>query len=218
MIKSMTERIHSGDLYFLDDEEITRQQLKARDKVYDYNNTRPSEFEKRQELLKEMFAEVGENCVIEPPFHATWGGQNVHFGNNVRAGFNLTLMDDTHIYVGDHTIISPNVTIVTAGIPILPELREKNYQYNAPVRIGKNCFIGAGTIIIAGVTIGDNTVIGAGSIVAKDFPPNVVARGNPCKVIRWITQRDSEFFFKKKRILWTAIDADVKNSNGETQE
>ena len=97
-------------------------------------------------------------------------------------------------------MIFPNVTVATAGHPILPELREKAYQYNAPVRIGRNCWIGAGTIILPGVSIGDNTVIGAGSVVTKDIPQNVVAVGNPCRVKREISERDKEYYFRNRKI------------------
>lgn len=108
-----------------------------------------------------MFAEIGENCYIEPPLHANWGGKHVHFGKNVYANFNLTLVDDTHIYVGDGTMLAPNVVLATAAHPILPELRKKQYQFNLPVHIGKNCWLGAGVIVLPGVHIGVNTVIGA---------------------------------------------------------
>ena len=170
------------------------------DKLYDFNNTRPTELDKRAAMLKEMFAEIGEGCYIEPPLHANWGGKHVHFGKNVYANFNLTLVDDTHIYVGDCTMLGPNVTVASAGHPILPELREKGYQYNMPVRIGKNCWLGAGVIIVPGVTIGDNTVIGAGSVVTKDIPSNVVAVGNPCRVMREINEHDKNYYFKDRKI------------------
>ena len=147
-----------------------------------------------------MFAEIGDNCYIEPPLHSNFGGRHVHFGDWIYANFNLTLVDDTHIYVGDYTMFGPNVVVATAGHPIDAELREKGLQYNMPIRIGKNCWIGAGVIITPGVTIGDNVVIGAGSIVTKDIPSNVVALGNPCRVLREIGERDKEFYFKDLRI------------------
>ena len=165
-----------------------------------FNHTRPTEQEKRQALMKEMFAEIGENCYIEPPFHANWGGKHVHFGKNVYANFNLTMVDDTHIYVGDFTMFAPNVTVATAGHPIDPALRERALQYNAPVHIGRNCWIGAGALIMPGVTIGDNTVIGAGSVVTHDIPAGVVAVGNPCRVMREITERDREVYFKGRKV------------------
>ena len=200
------EKMVSGDLYLPDDEDIMTEQIKCLDRLYDFNMTRPTQLDKRAEMLKEMFAEIGENCYIEPPLHANWGGAHCHFGKCVYANFNLTLVDDSHIYVGDYTMIAPNVVISTAGHPILPELREKQYQYNMPVHIGRNCWIGAGALIMPGVTIGDNTVIGAGSVVTRDIPANVVAVGNPCRVLREIGEHDREYYFRDKRIDFSKLD------------
>ena len=194
------DRLHSGEIYDPMDNEILEEQLRYLELLYDYNQTRPSELDRRACLLREMLAEVGENCCIEPPFHANWGGHHVHFGKQVYANFGLTCVDDTHIYIGDYTMIGPNVTIATAGHPILPKLREQTYQYNMPVHIGRNCWIGAGAIVMPGVTIGDNTVIGAGSIVTKDITANVVAVGNPCRVMREINAHDEMYYYKDKRI------------------
>lgn len=197
---SNKEKMHSGEIYDPNDSNIMSEQAECLEKLYDFNATRPSEAEKRQALLKEMFAEIGEDCYIEPPLRANWGGKHIHFGNSVYANFNLTCVDDTHIYVGDCTMFAPNVVLATAGHPILPELREKAYQFNMPIHIGRNCWLGAGVIVMPGVTIGDNTVIGAGSVVTKDIPANVVAVGNPCKVLRPIGERDKEFYFKDRKI------------------
>lgn len=197
---SMKEKMHTGELYLPGDAEIMKEQLACLEKLYDFNATRPSELKKRGEMLKDMFAEIGEGCYIEPPFHSNWGGHHVHFGKGVYANFNLTLVDDTHIYVGDCTMLGPNVTLATAGHPVLPELREQGYQFNMPVRIGKNCWLGAGVIVLPGVTIGDNTVIGAGSIVTKDIPANVVAVGNPCRVLRPIGEKGREYYYKDRKI------------------
>ena len=194
------EKMHSGEIYNPSDDTIFEEQIKCLDRLYDFNATRPTELDKRSQMLKEMLAEVGENCYIEPPFHSNWGGKNVHLGKNVYFNFNATMVDDTHIYIGDYTMLGPNVVIATAGHPILPELREKALQYNLPVHIGRNCWLGAGVLVLPGVTIGDNTVIGAGSVVTKDIPANVVAVGNPCKVLREISEHDKEFYYKDKRI------------------
>lgn len=194
------EKLHSGKVYYPSSEEIMTEQLRYLDMLYDFNATRPSQLPLREKMLKEMFAEIGENCYIEPPFHANWGGHHVHFGDNVYANFGLTMVDDTHIYVGDCTMFGPNVVVATAGHPINPELRARAYQYNMPVHIGKNCWIGAGALIMPGVTIGDNTVIGAGSVVTKDIPSNVVAVGNPCKVMREITEHDKIYYYKDLKI------------------
>ena len=194
------EKMHLTMLYDPADGDIVEEQTACLDRLYDFNHTRPTEPEKRQALMKEMFAEIGENCYIEPPFHANWGGRHVHFGKNVYANFGLTMVDDTHIYVGDYTLFAPNVVVATAGHPIDPELRARGLQYNAAVHIGKNCWIGAGALIMPGVTIGDNTVIGAGSVVTHDIPAGVVAVGNPCRVMREIGEHDREFYFKDQRI------------------
>ena len=194
---TLKEKMHSGELYLPNDEDLLKEQMQCLDRLYDFNHTRPSEWPLRQKMLQEMFAEIGEDCYIEPPFHANFGGRHVHFGNRIYANFNLTLVDDTHIYVGDCTMFGPNVIVATAGHPILPQLREQGYQYNAPVHIGKNCWIGAGAIIVPGVTIGDDVVIGAGSIVTKDLPSRVVAVGNPCRILREIGEHDRKYYFKR---------------------
>ena len=197
---SNQEKMHAAMLYDPGDSDIMTEQLACLERLYDFNNTRPSEMDRRQALLKEMFAEIGEGCYIEPPFRANWAGKNVHFGHHVYANFNLTMVDDTHIYVGDYTLFAPNVTVATAGHPIDPDLRERGLQYNASIRIGRNCWIGAGALIMPGVTIGDNTVIGAGSVVTHDIPSGVVAVGNPCRVMREIGERDKEIYFKGRKV------------------
>lgn len=194
------EKLHGGGLYLPTDPEVQKEQLVYLDRLYEFNHTRPSELEKREALLRGLFAELGENCYIEPPLHTNWGGRHVHFGDNIYANFNLTLVDDTHIYVGDCTLFGPNVVVATAGHPLWPPLRAQGYQYNAPVRIGKNCWIGAGAILVPGVTVGDNAVIGAGSVVTRDIPPNTLAVGNPCRVLREIGEHDREYYFKDRKI------------------
>ena len=197
---ALLDVLHSGQLYDPENDEIAALQRRCLDRLYDFNRTRPTEMKRRMALLGEMLAELGEGCYIEPPFHANWGGRHVHFGHHVYANFNLTVVDDTHIYVGDHTMIGPNVTIATAGHPILPSLREKAYQYNVPVRIGRNCWLGAGVVVLPGVTIGDDTVVGAGSVVTRDLPSGVVAVGNPCRVLREIGPKDREVYFRDRKI------------------
>ena len=199
-LQEIKERMYSKKLYYCNDEDLMIEQLNCLELLYDFNSTRPLEQNKRQELLKKMFAEIGENCYIEPPFHSNWGGKNVHFGNSVYANFNLTLVDDCDIFVGNNVMFAPNVTVATATHPINPVLRSKQAQYNLPVHIGNNVWIGAGAIILPGVSIGDNTVIGAGSVVTKDIPANVVAVGNPCKVLREINENDIKYYHKDMEI------------------
>lgn len=192
-------QMHSQKIYYCDDEELAAKQLKCLDVLYDFNHTRPSQMAKRQEIMKQIFAEVSENCYIEPPLQANWG-IHTHLGKHVYANFNLTLVDDTHIYIGDYVMIGPNVTIATAGHPIEPSLRKKTAQFNIPVFIGDNVWIGANSVILPGVKIGGNSVIGAGSVVTKDIPENVVAVGNPCRVLRQIGEHDKEFYYKNLKI------------------
>lgn len=192
------EKLHSQKVYFCTDEALAAEQLACLDVLYDFNHTRPTQMARRQEIMTRLFAEVGENCYIEPPLHANWG-KHTHLGNNVYANFNLTLVDDTHIYIGDHVMIGPNVTLATAGHPIDPDYRRNVAQFNIPIHIGNNVWIGANAVVLPGIRIGDNTVIGAGSVVTKDIPSNVVAVGNPCRVLRPIDDRDKEFYFKDKR-------------------
>lgn len=194
------ERMVKGLIYDPMDEEIMAKQVPFQDKLWELNQLKPSDFEKKQRYMKEVFAECGENCYIELPFRANWGGHHVHFGSNIYANSNLTLVDDGHIYVGDRVMFGPNVTVATANHPIDPELRSRGLQYNRDAYIGENVWIGAGVIIVPGVRIGRNTVIGAGSIVTKDIPENVVAVGNPCRVLREISDRDREFYYKNERI------------------
>ena len=194
MVKMTSEeskkRMQEGRLYLPEDEEIMHQQMLCLEKQYEYNLTRPSEGEKREALLKEMFASFGEDSYIETPFHANWAGKKVHIGKSVYANFNLTLVDDGEIHIDDYVMIAPNVTICTGTHPVDPTLREKIVQYNLPVHIKRNAWIGAGSVILPGVTIGENSVIGASSVVTKDIPDNVVAVGNPCRVLREVSERD----------------------------
>lgn len=196
------ERMVKGLIYDPADDEIMKEQMVFQDMLWDFYQLKPSECDKKQRYMKEVFAECGENCYIELPFHANWGGHHVHFGSGIYANSNLTLVDDGHIYIGDKAMFGPNVTIATASHPINPELRDRGLQFNKDVYVGENTWIGAGVIIVPGVRIGSNTVIGAGSIVTKDIPDNVIAVGNPCRVLRNVSEKDYEFFYKSERIDW----------------
>ena len=196
------ERMVNGLIYDPADDEIMKEQVVFQDMLWDFNQLKPSEYDKKQKYMKEIFAECGENCYIELPFHANWGGHHVHFGSGIYANSNLTLVDDGHIYIRDKVMFGPNVTIATASHPINPELRDRGLQFNKDVYIGENTWIGAGVVIVPGVRIGRNTVIGAGSVITKDIPDNVIAVGNPCRVLRNVSEHDHEFFYKSERIDW----------------
>lgn len=199
-LEESKRRMHNGKLYYAGQPELIADQLTYLEKNFDYNQLRPSQQKEKQTLLKQLFAEIGESCYIEAPFHANWGGKHVHLGSHVYVNYNLTLVDDTHIYIGDHVMIAPNVVIATGTHPIHPELRRKEAQFNLPVHIQDNVWLGAGCLVMPGVTIGENSVIGAGSVVTKDIPENVVAVGNPCRVLRDISEKDLTVYHKESLI------------------
>ena len=195
------ERMEAGLIYDPGDGELFNEQLERLELLYDFNETRPSQLEKRGILLKRMLGSVGENCYIEPPFHSNWSGKNVFIGDNFYANFNLTVVDDGEVRIGDRVMIGPNVTIATANHPILPQLRKRALQYNKGVNIGSDVWIGAGAVIVPGVTIGEGSVIGAGSVVTKDIPAGVVAVGNPCRVLREIGEHDRRYFWQHRTTI-----------------
>ncbi len=199
------ERMVNGLIYDPRDPVIMDEQVPFQDRLWAFNQLKPSDYEKKQQYMREVFAECGDNCYFELPFHANWGGHHVHFGSDIYANSNLTLVDDGHVYVGDKVMFGPNVTIATANHPIDPDLRSKGLQYNKDVHIGENTWIGAGTVIVPGVHIGKNTLIGAGSVVTKDIPNGVVAVGNPCRILRKVGEHDREFFYKAERIDWESL-------------
>ena len=213
--KEAKKRMMEGRIYPPGDEEIMAEQVVCMQKLWEYNQIQPKDMDKRFPKLQDMFAEIGEGSYIEPPLHANFGGKHVHFGKYVYANYNLTMVDDTHIYVGDYTMIGPNVTIATAGHPIDPALRSVQAQYNMEVHIGKNVWIGGGCVLLPGVSIGDNTVIGAGSIVTKDIPANVVAYGNPCRVIREIGEHDRQYYYRDRKVDVEVRDGQIESLTPE---
>ena len=164
-------KMHSGEIYFENSETLDHQ-AKYRDLLFHFNHTLPSDIKKKTEIQEKLLGSIGKNSYIEPPFHANWG-KNTYIGENVYINFSLTIVDDTRVEIQDHVMIGPNVTISTASHPLDPELRLKSAQFNNPVVIEKNVWIGANVTIFPGVVIGENSVVGAGSIVTKDIPSNV---------------------------------------------
>ncbi len=213
--KEAKKRMMEGRIYPPGDEEIMAEQVVCMQKLWEYNQIQPKDMDKRFAKLQDMFAEIGEGSYIEPPLHANFGGKYVHFGKNVYANYNLTMVDDSHIYVGDNTMIGPNVTIATAGHPIDPALRDVQAQFNMEVHIGRNVWIGGGCVLLPGVSIGDNTVIGAGSIVTKDIPANVVAYGNPCRVIREIGEHDRKYYYRDRKVDVEVRDGQIESLTSE---
>lgn len=198
--EEIIKRMHTQQLYYCEDENLIQEQLIQLDKIFEFNHIKPSNTKEKEALLKEMAAQFGIGNYIETPLYASWGCKNVYFGNYIYANFNLTLVDDCDIYIDDYVMIGPNVTLCTATHPIDPSLRKKKVQYNIPIHIEKNVWIGANSIVLPGVRIGENTIIGAGSIVNKDIPVNVVAVGSPCRITRKIVKDDSIYYHKDFKI------------------
>lgn len=196
---SIRERMKNGMLYTDMGEGLEQERRRCKELLYDFNLTRPSEESLRASLLGELLGDMGRDIWIEPPFHMAYG-TNVHIGDYFYANFNLVIVDDIDVYIGNNVMIAPNVTITPTGHPVDPELRRPGNQFSIPVRIGNDVWIGSNAVILPGVTIGDNSVIGAGSVVTHDIPANVVAVGNPCRVLREISARDKEYYYKNRRV------------------
>lgn len=194
-MKTEKQKILDGDLYFSFGEELFNERQFAKEIIFDFNNLRPQEVEKRNELLKKLLGSYGEKFFIEPPFRCDYG-YNISIGENFYSNYNLVVLDCAKVTIGDNVLIGPNVNLFAAGHPVDVDLRLKEFEYAFPINIGDNVWIGGGVTINAGVNIGDGTVIASGSVVTKDIPANVVAGGNPCKVIRKIDENDKKDILK----------------------
>lgn len=193
------EKIFSGTMYAPGANELRAIKLKSHNLCTEFNQTFEDETRKRAALVKDIFHEFGENSFVQGPIYIHYGS-HTKIGKNFFGNFNLTIQDDTWVEIGDYCSFGPNVTIVTPVHPMLPDERlvmldqdgnEKRMCYAKPVKVGNHCWFGANVVVCPGVTIGDNCVIGAGSVVLKDIPSNSFAAGNPCRVIREITDKDS---------------------------
>lgn len=191
------ERRNSGMAY-KSDKEVFEEQRKTRKLLWELNNTDISDFEKISEIVNRLVKGDKTNIFINPPFHCDYGF-NIYIGKNFFANYNCTILDVAEVEIGDNVLFAPNVAIYTAGHPVHPVARASGYEYGAKVKIGNNVWIGGNAVVNPGVTIGDNTVIGSGSVVTKDIPANVIAAGNPCRVIREITDEDINYYFKDKK-------------------
>lgn len=191
----LLERMESGKLFYAGDPELVQAKLRCKELLYDFNHARPSQAGEMLALLGQLLGAVGEGCWIEPPLYVNWGSR-ITLGDRVYANTGLTVIDDTFVTIGSHVMLGPRVTISAASHPVDPELRRQAYQYDLPVVLEENVWVGAGATILPGVTIGKNSVIGAGSVVDRDIPPDVVAAGVPCRVLREIGPRDREYYHK----------------------
>lgn len=176
---------------------LKEERIENKLKIYEYNNTRPDEREKMDEQIKNILGKTGEEVFIEQPFHCDYG-KNIEVGNNFYANYNCVILDVGKVVIGENVMFAPNVSIYTAGHPIHPKSRNSGYEYGIEVTIGDNVWVGGSVVINPGVKIGNNVVIGSGSVVTKDIPDNVIAAGNPCRIIREITEDDRKYYFKDR--------------------
>lgn len=188
-MSSEKDKMLSGELYKSFDAELLAERQRAKEIVFRYNSLQPSMIEERNELLKSLFGSVKGNFFIEPPFRCDYGC-NIEIGENFYANYNLVILDCAKVTIGDNVLIGPNVGIYTAGHPLHFELRNEEWEFACPITIEDNVWIGGNVVLNPGVTVGRNSVAGSGSVVTKDIPANVVAAGNPCRVIREITDAD----------------------------
>ena len=186
-MRSEKEKMRSGELYQAFGEELSRERLKARSLLHEYNSLHPEKQDRHMELIKELLGTTGERFLIEAPFRCDYG-YNIHLGENFYANFNLVILDCAPVHIGNNALIGPDVGIYTAGHSLHHELRNQDYEFALPITIGDNVWIGGQVVINPGVNIGDNVVIGSGSTVTKDIPDNMLAAGNPCRVLREITE------------------------------
>ncbi len=191
----MTEkqRMEEGFLFLSTDTAILTEYKKAKILVGEFNSTNENESARRCRILKELFKKIGSECQIEPPFHCDYGC-NTSIGDNFHAGYDCLIIDVSPVTIGNNVFLGPRVGIYTAAYPIDADVRNKGYAYGKPVSIGNNVWIGANSVINPGVTIGDNVVIGSGTIVTKNIPDNVVVAGNPCRILRPITDEDRSYW------------------------
>ena len=177
---------------------LSEERLACKKKIYRFNHMPPEEWEQQDALLREILGKTGQVVHIEPPFHCDYGA-HIEVGENFFANYNLTVLDVGPVRIGDNAQIAPNVSIYTAGHPVHPDSRNSGYEYGIGITIGDNVWIGGSAVILPGVTIGNNVVIGAGSVVTRDLPDNVIAAGNPCRVIRRITEADRDYYFRDRK-------------------
>lgn len=200
------------EMAYFSDESVTSEQLETKKAVKEYNAVMPFDMKKGMDCIARTGIKHKENIYFEPPFHCEYGN-HIEVGENFYANVNCIMLDVGKITIGDNVLFGPNVSIYTAGHPIHPESRNSGYEYGIPVTIGSNVWIGGSCVILPGVSIGNNVVIGAGSVVTKDIPDNVCAAGNPCRVIREITDADRPFYFKDRRFdneAWAKINRNKK--------
>lgn len=176
---------------------LSEERLNLRLKIHKFNSCSPDKKDEMKAMIKDILGKCGNDIFIEPPFHCDYG-KNIEVGENFYVNFNCVILDVAKVKIGNNVLFAPNVSIYTAGHPIHPESRNSGYEYGIGITIGDNVWVGGSVVINPGVHIGNNVVIGSGSVVTKDIPDNVIAAGNPCRVIREITEDDRKYYFKDR--------------------
>ena len=178
---------------------LREERMENKLKIHEYNLIRPDDKKKMKEMIKNILGKTGEDVCVEQPFRCDYG-KNIEVGNNFFANYNCVILDVAKVTIGKNVMFAPNVSIYTAGHPIHPESRNSGYEYGIPVTIGDNVWVGGSVVINPGVKIGNNVVIGSGSVVTKDIPDNVIAVGNPCRVLREINENDMKYYYRDMKI------------------
>ena len=204
----------NAQLPYISDDSVMEEQKVCRRILQKLNFADRSDFDTLAEIVKELLGK-SENAFINPPFYCDYG-KNIEVGKNFFANYNCTIIDVAKVKIGDNCQFAPNVSIYTAGHPLHPVARNSLYEYGIEVTVGDNVWIGGNTVILPGVRIGNNVVIGAGSVVTKDIPDWVVAAGNPCRVIREITEEDFEYYYKDRKFDEAAME-EIRRYREETE-
>ena len=191
--KMLNQMMYNGGV----DEELAQERMKCKDLCYEFNNIRPSQIEEQKQKIKEIVGKTKSSFYITGPFWCDYG-YNIELGENFYANHNLVILDCTKVVFGDNVLIGPDCGFYTAGHPIDAERRNAWLEYAYPITVGNNVWIGGGVRVMPGVNIGNDVVIGGGSVVTKDIPDNVVAVGNPCRVIRKITEEDKNRNYSRR--------------------
>jgi maltose O-acetyltransferase len=192
----------NGELYIANDEELVELQLKKHRFLDEFNATKFEDYAKRRELAQNIFKKLGANAIINKPFFCDYGC-NISIGDNFYANFDCVFLDVNEIIIGNNVFLAPRVSLFTAGHPIDKDVRNEQLEFGHKIVIGDDVWIDGNVVVNPGVTIGSNVVIGSGSVVTKDIPSGVVAAGNPCKVIRKITEEDKIYWNEKRKLYYS---------------
>lgn len=183
------EKMLAGELFYSPDPELVQERQLTKERIYEYNCLHPTQIKERTTLIRKLFGSIGDEFLIEQPFQCDYG-YNIHIGSHFYANVGCVMLDCAKITIGNHVYIAPNVHFYTVGHAIHIAQRDADYEYGKPITIGDHVWIGGSTCILPGVTIGDNSIIGAGSVVTKDIPANVIAVGNPCRILRPLSKEE----------------------------